>query len=354
MSRKDRILGALLGVHAGDSLGASYEFNSWSALQEYFPNGIPHDIVGGGPFDWPPGHATDDTDLTRAVLLAYHKNDGKDSLARATVAAQNMLDWYDGVWPGRRIGSRPKDAGNATRLGLHAFSGSRPRDARRGGAGQGKSGNGSLMRCIPTALFADKASLIQESVLISAATHDDARCVLACVSYNTTVAALVDGVLPADAVDAGLAVLSEGTAELILAPFTGDDGTVMGTLTKKNLLEALPQVQSAIAKGRAVRVGDLATLGPDTPGGKEAIPRHASGYVLESLTLGVAAVLDTERTTEDLLVDVVSVGQDTDTNGDVAGGLLGARDGVEGIPASWRAKLQFAQEFTEIVDALIE
>ena len=35
-----------------------------------YPDGL-RDIVGGGPFCWPAGHATDDTDLTRAVLLAY-------------------------------------------------------------------------------------------------------------------------------------------------------------------------------------------------------------------------------------------------------------------------------------------
>ncbi|EPE10836.1 adp-ribosylglycohydrolase family protein [Ophiostoma piceae UAMH 11346] len=367
MSRKDRILGALLGVHAGDSLGASYEFNSWSALQDYYPNGIPHDIVGGGPFGWSPGHATDDTDMTRAVLLAYKHctathaadatdaKDSRDSLALATVAGNYMLDWYEGRWPGRRLGSRPVDAGGATRVGLSTFSGSNPRDPRRAGAGQGQAGNGSLMRCIPTALFADKAALVEESALVSAVTHDDARCVLACAAYNTIVAALVDGVLPADAVEAGLAVLSEDTVELIVATFTGDDGEVVGTLTKENLLEALPQVQSAISKGKAVRVGDLAELGPDeAPGGKAAIPLHASGYVLESLTLGIAAVLDTDRTTEDLLVDVVSVGRDTDTNGAVAGGLLGARDGVEGIPALWRSKLQFGQEFTEIVNSLVK
>lgn len=66
----DRVAGALLGVHTGDALGATLEFSSWSAIREQYPDGL-RDIIGGGPFDWPPGHATDDTDLTRAVLLAY-------------------------------------------------------------------------------------------------------------------------------------------------------------------------------------------------------------------------------------------------------------------------------------------
>ena len=68
--RVGRIAGALLGVHAGDALGATLEFSAWSAVRQQYPDGL-REIVGGGPFGWPPGHASDDTDLTRAVLLAY-------------------------------------------------------------------------------------------------------------------------------------------------------------------------------------------------------------------------------------------------------------------------------------------
>jgi hypothetical protein len=70
VSRRDRVAGGLLGVHAGDALGATVEFSSWASIRDRYPDGVT-DIVGGGPFGWPPGHATDDTDLTRAVLLAY-------------------------------------------------------------------------------------------------------------------------------------------------------------------------------------------------------------------------------------------------------------------------------------------
>ena len=36
---------------------------------------------------------------------------------------------------------------------------------------------------------------------------------------------------------------------------------------------------------------------------------------------------------------VVSLGGDTDTNGAVAGALLGARDGVAALPSEWLSKL---------------
>jgi len=52
------------------------------------------------------------------------------------------------------------------------------------------------------------------------------------------------------------------------------------------------------------------------------------------------------------VVDTVMAGGDTDTNGAIAGGLLGVRDGADAIPAGWVAKLQFAAEFTAAAEVL--
>jgi ADP-ribosylglycohydrolase len=49
----------------------------------------------------------------------------------------------------------------------------------------------------------------------------------------------------------------------------------------------------------------------------------------------------------------VRVGSDTDTNGAIAGGLLGVRDGVAATPVRWRAVLQFADEFLATADQLM-
>src|SRR5262245_19099448 len=118
-TREDRIAGGLLGVHAGDSLGAGVEFESWQEIKDKYPGG-PREITGGGVFQWRPGHATDDTDLTRAVLLAY-LDPGEDVV---TTAAEHMLDWLHGDWPGRAPGSYPKDIGGATSTGLRNYEGS--------------------------------------------------------------------------------------------------------------------------------------------------------------------------------------------------------------------------------------
>jgi ADP-ribosylglycohydrolase len=334
----DRIAGGLLGVHAGDSLGATVEFKPWSEIRSRYPEGV-REIVGGGPFNWPPGHATDDTDLTRAVLLAYLEP-GAD-LVRT--AADHMVDWYEGSWPGRKPGQRPADIGNATAWGLRKYL--RTGDPRDAGAGRGKAGNGSLMRCVPTALaVTDRDRRVRESMEISAITHDDERCTAACAAYNEIAAALLAGASPSDAVTAG-----RDTAAALGASTAGrDTAAALGASAGRDTATALdaPAVADAIESGRALRPAVLAASGPG-----ETFPGEAGGYVLESLTLAVAAVLD-PRPYPDVVIDVVRVGRDTDTNGAIAGGLLGIRDGAGAIPSAWVAKLQFADEFTAAAETL--
>ncbi|KAF2462057.1 ADP-ribosylglycohydrolase-domain-containing protein [Lineolata rhizophorae] len=322
-----RALGALLGVHAGDALGASFEFRSWADIHALHPHGQ-REILGGGAFGWPAGHATDDTDLTRAVLLAYRDCRTGTGLAQsgggagwsdevATVAAEHMLRWRDGEWPDRAPGSRPVDIGRATEVGLERYQ--RSRDPSKAGAGHGQAGNGSLMRCVATALLQlDREKRIRESQAISAITHDDERCTVSCAAYNEMVAALVAGKSATEAVEDGLAVARELSRD----------------------------VEDAIVRGKGLKPADLAENGP------QALVGKGGGYVLESLILAVAAVLDS-RPLVDVLVDIVRVGKDTDSNAAIAGGLLGARDGVQAIPDDWVQKLQFAEEFRTVLASLL-
>ena len=318
-AHQSRVVGALIGVHAGDSLGATLEFEPHSQIAESHPHGL-RDIVGGGPFGWPPGHATDDTDLTRAVALAYRDHKPGDDIAR--LAAENFIDWYTGKWPGRRRGHGPADIGFATDQALSKYQVTR--DPANSGAGKDSAGNGSLMRCIPTALFRhDHATIIDESMRISKVTHDDSRCTVSCAAYNVMVYELIRGRPPLSAVLAGESV----AADL--------EKTDMGPVCK------------AIRAGRKhVSIAELARLG--TP----SQMKGASGYVLDTLTIAVAAVLD-ERSLEDVVVDVVRIGNDTDTNAAVAGGILGARDGLAAVPVRWREVLQFRGEFIRIAAALV-
>ena len=177
------------------------------------------------------------------------------------------------------------------------------------------------MRCIPTGLaVAERSRRISESVEISAITHDDERAVTACAAYNEIVAALLAGAAPAEAVASGL-----GTARAL-----GSD-----------------PVAEAIASGRGLDPALLARTG-ELP-----FPGRASGYVLDSLALAVAAVLD-PRPLPAVLTDIARLGNDADTNAAIAGGLLGARDGAAAIPRRWRVVLQFGAEFAAAAPAVAD
>src|SRR5579875_15907 len=152
-----RIAGALLGVAAGDALGATVEFASPEQIARRFPAGH-REIVGGGPFGWRPGQGTDDTDLTMALVRAYLAPEGF-SLERA---AEEFLAWFD---------AGPRDVGGTTAAALAAYR--RDRDlATCGQRHERSAANGSLMRCIATGLVrADAGLRRREAAAISRITH---------------------------------------------------------------------------------------------------------------------------------------------------------------------------------------
>jgi len=279
----DAIAGGLLGVAAGDALGATVEFLKPDQIKSRY--GVHRDIVGGGAFNWRPGQGTDDTDLTWAVVAAYL--DGNYSLYR--VAAE-FLDWYR---------TSPPDIGGTTRTALARLLDTCD-PTISGIATERSCGNGSLMRALPTALVrTDPGQRRCETAEISAITHAHPRCVDSCVAYNEIAAALLDG----RSVDEAIAAARQ--------------------------LDLDPAVRSALNTPAATPITELAT----------------SGYVIDSLACAVWAIqqpLDFEAT----LVALVNRGDDADTTGAIAGGLLGLIAGPDGIPPRWKAHLEYADRLT--------
>ncbi|HEY0636213.1 MAG TPA: ADP-ribosylglycohydrolase family protein [Pseudonocardiaceae bacterium] len=288
----DRVGGALLGVAAGDALGATLEFRSAEWIAANAEGGVHKEIVGGGAFGWRPGQGTDDTDMTAAVARAYASG------YSLTAVAEGFLRWYE---------TSPPDIGNLTRAALaHLAANGDPTASGRAANPGGSAGNGSLMRCVPTALArADRDSRLREAAEISLITHDDERCVQACQVYVELVAALVDG---ADADGALAAVDGIATNAEVFAALATDPRTDV----------------------RALRT---------------------SGYVVDSLAAAVWA-LRQERSFEELVVALVNRGDDADTTGAIAGGLLGARDGLGAVPARWLERLEYRAEFNGLAERL--
>ncbi|MBB5730606.1 ADP-ribosylglycohydrolase family protein [Sphingomonas prati] len=132
----ERAMGALMGAAVGDALGVTFEFEDAADIpRERFK------MVGGGPFDFAPGAASDDTDLLHAVLRSYTGRNQFD----ADGAVDNMLGWLD---------RKPPDVGMQTRYALSCWrDGSTPPDD------EDAQGNGGLMRAAAHALACDDGVL---------------------------------------------------------------------------------------------------------------------------------------------------------------------------------------------------
>jgi ADP-ribosyl-[dinitrogen reductase] hydrolase len=263
---ENRRMGALVGAVVGDLLGIPHEFSD--------PSAIPRDRlmpVGGGPFMFPPGVGSDDTDLLFAVLNAYDHRGEFD----ANLALDNMLSWLDGG---------PRDIGSQTLQALLHWSDEHPPPED-----MTAQGNGGLMR---------------------AAAHG----IMAPTVYKARVFAADDTSLthPSKVAE----TCSELQAMMVWRIIHGHD-----CYHDKRQILSVPGSMGAPAQ-RNLRAYD--------------VPCHEpSGHCVHSLRLAKYA-LSEAKSFEDGIDTVIRTGGDTDTNGAVAGALLGARFGEKGIPKDWR------------------
>lgn len=285
----DRVRGVLVGLAAGDALGAPYEFGPARGLD------LPVEMTGGGGLNWEPGEWTDDTSM--AIVIARVAADGADLLSM-TAQDRIVADWADWALSAPDVGIQTRAvlsvarstppvtaaAAVAASAGLHAQTGK-------------TAGNGSLMRTSPVALayLGDENRLARAATGVSKLTHfDDAAaeaCVLWCLAIRYAVltgeldVAVGLDRLPAHRRDRWSARITEA-AEKRPADFPRNGWVV----------HAFQAAWSAIAT---------------------TSPEHRDGHVVR--TLDAAA----------------RCGWDTDTVAAIAGSLVGAACGASQIPAGW-------------------
>ena len=155
---RDRVAGALLGLAAGDALGATVEFLSPAEIRR---RGRHNEICGGGVSGWRVGQGTDDTDLAYAIARTYVEG---YSLARA---ADHFLAWH---------ARGPRDVGGTTAASLRQLriTGCPELSGFAVASKPNNAGNGSLMRCLATGLArCDPEARRSEAADLSAITHAD-------------------------------------------------------------------------------------------------------------------------------------------------------------------------------------
>jgi ADP-ribosyl-[dinitrogen reductase] hydrolase len=298
MDTQGRVIGSVLGLALGDALGAPFEFRRSGAIPRPLP-AFELPWAGG-----PPGSTTDDTAMARNLVRSLVRHGGFDP---DDVMAEH-LEWF---------ATNPPDVGSLTRRvlgrvarGMPASQAARAVWEERGP--EVSAGNGSVMYCAPLgAAYANRQNQLSElGSVLSGLTHHDGRCRTAAVAVALATAALVRG---------------EDSESAVV--------TALGAVAEREGGEELEFLCGVVGSARPVD-------GPD------------QGFCLFAAAVGLQAVL-TDEDSEGGLRRVVGLGGDTDTNAAVAGALLGARDGVDGLPPAWVARLQEERSIREEARALV-
>ena len=246
---------------------------------EQVPGG-PLEMVGGGWLDLEPGETTDDTALAVSVLEGYEH--GPLDLRRVRDA---MLRWQD---------TNPKDIGIQTGHALdylrsHPEELSAPEDPDA-------QGNGAVMRAAPHGVKTRTAEEAAENAWAEAGlTHPSWEARASGAVVAAMIACLTEGAPPGRALEASFS-LAEGRDE----------------------------------PGKHVRE----TFRP-----LEHRRHDPGGWTVYTTRLALRAVLEAADFRSGV-EDVVRLAGDADTNGAVAGALLGARFGLQSVPARWLDVLQ--------------
>jgi ADP-ribosyl-[dinitrogen reductase] hydrolase len=301
---EDRVRGCLLAGAVGDALGAPVEFDSWGVIQaRYGPVGVTR--VG------PPGHFTDDTQMTlftcealirsrqaspvvddptpfvRTAYLRWLHTQGE----RSTAESGTPLDGW--LLAERRL-YRREAPGNTCIAGL-----------RSGGRGtpdrpiNDSKGCGGVMRAAPAGLFhvGDPEAAYRLGCGVAAVTHGHP-----------------DGWRPAGALAAMVALIADGA----------------------NIRDAGREAVALTGGPTAVLLGaalDPASESPPDP--LELERRFGGGWVgEEALAIAARCAVSAPDLRSGLLAAVNHSG-DADSTGSICGNLLGALAGRGAIPEEW-------------------
>ncbi len=293
MKEQDRFRGALLGLAAGDAVGATLEFCSRGSA-------VLTDMVGGGAFGLRPGEWTDDTAMALCLATSLLEKNGFD--------AEDQMQRYVRWWETGYLSSTGTcfDIGSTVEQALRTYIDTGEYFA--GPRGKRSAGNGSIMRLAPVPMFyyPDEEAAIRYSAESSRTTHGAEESIDAC--------RLLGGML--------YRALAGRMKEEVLLGDAGFRGA---------------------EKIAALARGEYAALAADALAG--------TGYVVKSLEAALWCFHHTDSFAAAVLM-AANLGDDADTTAAVCGQLAGAFYGLEGIPAPWREQVARAGEILELADRL--
>lgn len=317
ITKQNRIAGGFYGLLVGDALGVPYEFYEAEKLP-------PCDEIEMIP---PAGfHKTYEN-----VAAGTWSDDGAQALCLfQSLLDQNVfcledfsdrvLSWYeDGVWA---VDGEVFDVGIQTAYALRGYkNGLLPEEC--GMLNPDGKGNGALMRVLPLVLWhsvhgsQDKEKrtkgLVEDAHRQCLITHGHVCNQVCCALYCLAAQELMEGLEAHEAIEAGLGALRRSYRDL-------------------------PEYEQELEW----------SIRPD-----QTWEGTGTGYVVDCLRSAFMIFLQASDY-EDGVKRAVLLGNDTDTTACVAGGLLGIRYGVQGIPDRWMSMLREREKADELLKRCLE
>lgn len=316
---RPRFRGTLLGVAVGNALGFPFEGSTHSFMAALGPDAMrAFEAHRSGYF--PPGQFSDDTQLTLATceaILGEERFDGKS-------IAESFLP----LWRENRIIGRTPGVSEAVERLIAGKA-----DWRTSGCEEGRAGNGAAKRITPIGLwnYDEPEKLADEAILTAQITHRDPRAVAGAVGVAAAIA------------------YSLTHRSVILGEWLDHVGCAMRPIAPAfaALLERFPGL---LSKSEESAVQEISTLGYDDP--DLAPPDRVTPFVVPSVMTAFYWFLRHPDEWVRTVGGCLRSGGDVATIASIGGGLSGASNGVEAIPAPLREALVDRDRIVRTADRL--
>ena len=294
----------LFGVAVGDALGVPVEFKSRLTIKQ---NPVT-DMIGYGTHNQPAGTWSDDSSLMFCLA------EGLTQKFDLVTIGNNFIKWLDeGYWTAH---GNVFDIGIATSKAISALKqGVNPIWA--GGKTDWDNGNGSLMRILPLVLYIKDLPIDERFEItkqVSSITHGHIRSIIACFYYLEFARQIISGL---DKFEAYQNLKNE----------------------VQDFLKTQSIPESEISKFKRLLVDNIHEY--------QENEINSSGYVLHTLEASIWCILTSNSYSESVL-KAVNLGEDTDTTGEVTGGLAGLIYGFDGIPKHWIKQLARLEDIEDL------
>ena len=300
----------LLGTAIGDALGLPVQFLD----REVVAKNPVTTMIGYGQFNVPAGTWSDDSSLS--LCLAESLCKGYD----LSDIANNFVKWmFEGFWtPFNKafdIGKTTYFAVVNLRNGVSPYLAGMDRER--------DNGNGSLMRILPLVPYILNMEVEERYKIIgevSSLTHRHPRSILACIALC----------------EFAIQYINQQSCE---KAYQTMQQTLLQLLKREMFIEEnVPfkrLIELSYNEFKAIELKDI----------------RSTGYVIDTLEASLWCIFNTSNF-KDTVLKAVNLGDDTDTVGAIAGGLVGIIYGSDSIPNEWLDVLARKDDIIELANKL--